>query len=252
MTTLHEAIVSTLVKEIASGAYPPGAVLPKEMALASTYGVSRTAAREAMQKLRSLGMIEVRRRKGATVLPRNEWHLLDPDVLGPAVQHVTDLSFYQSLLEARLAIEPRAAELAAQRATHHDLARISAALDRMAQEAHGTRGAGWPDADLCFHSAIIEASGNWVFKQLIVTVQAALDSSIRLTGSRQTSVETALEQHRNVYDAIRRRQPTEAQAAMTWLLHSTRRDFEELERNWSTSPTDPSATGGTRRQRKPD
>lgn len=238
MTTLHEAIVTDLVRDIASGAYAPGSTLPKEMELAEMYGVSRTAAREAMQKLRSLGLIDIRRRKGATVQSRGRWNLLDPAVLGIAVQHVTDLAFYQSLLEARLAIEPRSAELAAQRATARDLANISNALDAMAGQAHGTRGEGWADADLAFHTAIIEASGNWVFRQLIVTVRAALEGSIRLTGARQTSAEASLAQHRNVYDAIRRRQPAEAQAAMTWLLLSTRRDFDSLESSWRASADD--------------
>jgi GntR family galactonate operon transcriptional repressor len=232
MTTLHEAIVTALIKDITSGAYPPGSTLPTEMDLAEAHGVSRTAAREGMQKLRTLGLIEIRRRKGATVLPRNAWNLLDPAVLGMAVQHVKDFAFYRSLLEARLVIEPRAAELAAQRADAQDLARMSAALEAMASEATGTRGAGWPDADLAFHGAIIDASGNWVFKHLIVTVEAALEASIRLTGSRHTSAEASLQQHRNVFDAIRRRQPAEAQAAMTWLLLATRRDFDELESNW--------------------
>ncbi|HZZ09681.1 MAG TPA: FadR/GntR family transcriptional regulator [Paraburkholderia sp.] len=241
MTTLHEAIVDDLVRDITSGVCPPGTTLPTETELAGAYGVSRTAAREAMQKLRSLGLIDIRRRKGATVQLRGEWNLLDPAVLRIAVQHVTDLAFYQSLLEARLVVEPCAAELAAQRATPHDLAALSGALDAMAAEAHGTRGEGWPDADARFHAAIIEASGNWVFRQLIVTVRAALESSIRLTGSRRTSAAASLEQHRDVYDAIRRRQPEQAHAAMTTLLLSTKRDFDLLESQQRVSPSEHAA-----------
>lgn len=236
MTTLHEPIVQVLIQEIASGRYPAGATLPTELELAQTHGISRTAAREVMQKLRTLGLIEIRRRKGATVLSNQDWNLLDPVVLNTAIQHVTDFSFYRSLLEARFAVEPRAAELAARRAEEKDLVHIGKALEMMELEANGTRGEGWPDADLSFHAAIIEASGNWVFKQLIVTVKAALEASIRLTGSRHSSADASLQQHRDVYDAIRRRQPTEAQAAMTWLLHSTQRDFDELERNWHSLP----------------
>lgn len=235
MTPLHETIVETLIQQIASGLYSPGMTLPTEIELANSYGVSRTAAREAMQKLRTLGLIEIRRRKGATVLESRRWNLLDPAVLSMAVRHATDFSFYRSLLEARFAIEPRAAELAAQRADRHDLERIRKALESMVADAYGTRGDGWPDADLMFHTAIIEASGNWVFRQLIATVRAALEASIRLTGSRQISADTSVRQHRDVYDAIRRRQPAEAQAAMTWLLHSTRRDFEEMEQHWNVS-----------------
>lgn len=232
MTTLHEPIVQMLIHDIASGRFPPGATLPTEIELAETHGVSRTAAREVMQKLRTLGLVEIRRRKGATVLASQHWNLLDAAVLGTAIRHATDFGFYRSLLEARFAIEPCAAELAALRADRGELDRIGSALEMMAAEANGTRGARWPNADLAFHAAIIDASGNWVFRQLIVTVQAALEASIRLTGSRHASAEASLQQHRDVYDAIRRRRPAEAQAAMTRLLHATRRDFEELELNW--------------------
>ena len=231
MTKLHEAIVAQLVDAILSGIYPVGSTLPNEAELAAAHGVSRTAAREAMQKLASLGLIESRRRKGATVLARESWKLLDASVLSVAVLRVADAPFFQSLVEARLLIEPRAAELAAVRASEGDLIRIEAALDAMASEVDGTRGAGWPTADVAFHASIIEAAGNWVFTQLIGIVRAALDAGIRLTGDQALSAQASLEQHQDVFDAIRRRQPKEANAAMTRLLLATQRDFDALEKS---------------------
>jgi len=141
MTKLHEAIVIHLADAILSGVLPVGWSLPNENELAAAHGVSRTAAREAMQKLASLGLIESRRRKGATVLARDNWKLLDESVLDLAVLRVTDAAFFQSLVEARLLIEPRAAELAAQRASPADIACIEEALTAMASEADGARSA---------------------------------------------------------------------------------------------------------------
>lgn len=231
MPKLHEAIVQHLVDAILSGVYPTGSVLPNEGELATTHGVSRTAAREAMQRLGSLGLIESRRRKGATVLARESWKLLDPSVLDVAMHRCADASFFRSLLEARLVIEPRAAELAAERATLQDVVRIEAALGAMAREADGTRAAGWAAADVAFHSGIIDAAGNWVFRQLIGTVRAALDAGIRLTGGQAVSAEPSLEQHRLVFEAIRSCRPQEAHAAMTQLLRVTEQDFDQLEKN---------------------
>jgi DNA-binding FadR family transcriptional regulator len=131
MLRLHESIVIEMIEAIVSGRHAPGASLPNEIDLAQASGVSRTAAREAMQKLQSLGLIEVRRRKGASVLPRSHWNLLDATVLDVAVMYVADVEFFQALIEARLLIEPRAAELAAQRANDRDLERIEAALTSM-------------------------------------------------------------------------------------------------------------------------
>lgn len=228
MLKLHESIVTEMIEAIVSGRHAPGASLPNEIDLAQARGVSRTAAREAMQKLQSLGLIEVRRRKGASVLPRSNWNLLDPTVLDVAVMYMADVEFFQALIEARLLIEPRAAELAAQRANDRDLERIEAALAAMGAQTEGTRGHGWHDADLSFHTSIIDATGNWVLRQLIVTIRAALAAEIRMTGQHAASAEDSWQLHRNVFEAIRRRQPSEAHAAMTWLLLSTRRDLDAM------------------------
>ncbi|MFM0303792.1 FadR/GntR family transcriptional regulator [Paraburkholderia sediminicola] len=230
MLKLHESIVADLIEAIVSGRHAPGTSLSNEIELAQARGVSRTAAREAMQKLQSLGLIEVRRRKGASVLPRSAWNLLDPTVLDVAVTYVADVEFFQALIEARLLIEPRAAELAAQRANDQDIERIEAALTSMGAQAEGTRGPGWHDADLSFHTSIIDATGNWVLRQLIVTIRAALAAEIRVTGQYAASPKESLQLHRNVFEAIRRRQPAEAHAAMTWLLLSTRRDLDAMGR----------------------
>jgi DNA-binding FadR family transcriptional regulator len=230
MLKLHDSIVAEMIDAIVSGRHAPGAALPNEIELAESKGVSRTSAREAMQKLQALGLIEVRRRKGASVLPRSAWNLLDPAVLDVAVVHVADFEFFQALIEARLLIEPRAAELAAQRGSERDLDRIEAALIAMEAEGDGTRGAGWNPADLSFHTSIIDAAGNWVLRQLIVTIRAALAAEIRVTGQHATSPEESLRLHRNVYEAIRRRQSSEAHAAMTWLLLATRRDLDAVAR----------------------
>ena len=233
MTKLHEAIVTHLVDAILSGVYPVGSLLPNETELAVAHGVSRTAAREAMQKLASLGLIESRRRKGATVLGRESWKLLDESVLDVAVLRTADASFFQSLVEARLLIEPRAAELAASRASEIDIDRIAEALNAMTNEANGTRGVLWATADVAFHTGVIAASHNWVFRQFISAVRAALDAGIRLTGNEALSPQASLEQHRAVFEAIRDRNAPEAHAAMTRLLMSTRRDFDALEQSGS-------------------
>lgn len=88
---LHEAIVKALIKDISSGDYAPGSTLPTENDLAEAHGVSRTAAREVMRTLRTLGLVEIRRRKGASVLPRRDWNMLDPTVLSLTIENASDL-----------------------------------------------------------------------------------------------------------------------------------------------------------------
>ncbi len=225
---LHEPIVSMFVKNIVSGRLAVGASLPNEGEIAERHGVSRTAAREAMQKLQSLGLIETRRRVGGSVRARDAWNMLDPDVLDAALQHAPDARFFNALGEARLLIEPRAAELAALRASKTDIAAIERAFEAMVAEAKTVSRPGWPDADLAFHAAIIEATGNWVFRQFIVAIRAALLASFRLTGEHMTSADRAIERHRAVLAAIQKKDSDMAHTAMKWLLLSTMEEFEAL------------------------
>ncbi|RQH04426.1 GntR family transcriptional regulator [Paraburkholderia dinghuensis] len=61
MRTLHESIVPELIGSIVSFACVPGGVLPNEIELARSRGVSRTAASEVIQKLAAPGLVEVER-----------------------------------------------------------------------------------------------------------------------------------------------------------------------------------------------
>lgn len=56
-----------LVKDIASGKYPVGSLLPPEFQLAETYGVSRHTVREATRKLADIGLISRRPGIGTVV-----------------------------------------------------------------------------------------------------------------------------------------------------------------------------------------
>ncbi|TIV43970.1 MAG: FadR family transcriptional regulator, partial [Mesorhizobium sp.] len=68
-------------------------LLPREDDLCAMLGVSRTSVREAVKVLSAKGLVEARRRAGVRVLPRDNWRLLDPVVLGwhPAIQDDEEL-----------------------------------------------------------------------------------------------------------------------------------------------------------------
>jgi len=66
-----------------------------------------------MRVLVSKGLVLSRQRAGATVRPRSDWHLLDPDVLYWFIQTQPQPAFVETLLTARRVFEPAAAALAA-------------------------------------------------------------------------------------------------------------------------------------------
>lgn len=223
---VKDNLLHMLVDRIVSGEIAEGSTLPNEADLKELYGVSRTTLRESMQHLVAQGMVRSRTRAGTIVLPRDQWNYLDPIVLDAAMRHPKDERFYQSLVDARMVLEPAAAEAAAQNATTRQIMVIAEAYDEMVA-AHSLYTDAWSHADLRFHTAIINASGNWVFRQFVAAIGAALLASFRITNRASQSHEYALDIHRAVLEAIRMRDPQGARKAMEVLVAGARRELKE-------------------------
>jgi DNA-binding FadR family transcriptional regulator len=104
--SMHGRIVRELGLRILSGDLPPGDRLPSESELIALYEVSRPVLREAVRVLVAKGLVISRQRSGSVVRPRNEWHLLDPDVLYWMIQTKPAPEFVQTLMGMRRVFEP--------------------------------------------------------------------------------------------------------------------------------------------------
>ena len=134
---VHRDVVAELARRILSGTVLPGERLPNTVQLSADLGVSRSALREAIKVLTAKGMLEVQPRTGMRVRPRDNWNLMDPELLswcGPAL----DAELLRSLLECRQLIEPGAASLAAANATAAQLAVMEEAFNRMNESSDQT------------------------------------------------------------------------------------------------------------------
>jgi DNA-binding GntR family transcriptional regulator len=129
-----DRVYAALRARILSGDLHRGRKLRQE-ALAEELGVSRTPLREALRRLAAEGLVEFHANRGA---------------------HVADLEHedVRSAYEARLALEPGAARLAAARRSAQELRAMRAAV--AAQE----RGEDWLETSRAFHLALVRASGN--------------------------------------------------------------------------------------------
>lgn len=219
----HEAILRDLVGQIVSGAIPPASRVPYESELAERYAVSRTVARDAVQRLAVFGLVEVRRRSGAIVTPAACWNMLEPLVLDAAMSGRPTAAFFSALFEARLMLEPEAAALAAARIGPEALNAMAAAASVMRDAASQDA---FIEADLRFHTTILEATGNWVLRQFAGAMRAALLASIRLTRAHSPSLEHSADMHDQVLSAIRAGDAVRSRVAMAWLLTSTRLEAE--------------------------
>ena len=141
-----------------------------------------------------------------------------------------DLGFIRGLIEARIVIEPAAAELAARRASGRDISAIESAYERMCR-SHPHDLEACTAADLDFHIGILAATKNPVFAQLGSVIGAALSSSFRLTTSLTRSYERTLAAHGDLLEAIRLRKPKAARQAMLGLIEVASDDLAGIDRD---------------------
>lgn len=216
---VHRHVVKTLAQRILSDEFAPGSALPPEPDLCEAFNISRSAVREAIKVLDSKGMVTTRPRTGSVVRAREEWNLLDPDILAWSMELQPSAALVLSLIEARQIIEPAAARFAALRATASEIAPMEEAFARMTRCKAALDFEAFNKADIDFHTALLRASGNIVFQQLSNTIGAALAYSFRLTISRAREPGASLPNHGEVIERIRLRDSVGAFESMTRLLN---------------------------------
>ena len=218
------AVVDRLEAEIRAGTWPRDSLLPPERVLCGTLGVSRPALREAIRILQSRGLLLVRhgvgaRVTGATSRPVKEvYHR----ALVAGTTGADSAVATAALMEARLALEPAIAALAAARADAADLGRIEAVLDGFAAAMDDLPRLA--ESDVGFHQALCSASRNPLFAVMLEPLGQLL-SEDRLTGLVQLSPETALAHHRAIFAAIVARKPELAAKRMRTHLEATSAEF---------------------------
>ena len=190
--------------------------LSTEGDLCRHFDVSRTILREAVKVLAAKGLIELRPKTGIRVRPRNEWNLVDPDLLGWLCEAGVDDLFVRDLCEVRAIVEPAAAELAASRASGAELEELLHWYHLI--ETNTDNEAARLEADRNFHSTIFTACHNVFLTQMNATVGVALRATQQIGVHLPQVMEESVLAHKEVADAIARRDSTTARAAMERLI----------------------------------
>ncbi|HVV10317.1 FadR/GntR family transcriptional regulator [Amycolatopsis sp.] len=220
--TIHGRVVEWIGRRIVSGELPDGSRLPNEAELAAQLNVSRGGVREAVKALAAKGLVEPRPRLGTRVLPREQWNLMDREVINWHGQ-LAKADFLKDLLELRLMVEPGAAQLAAERATDEQLATLEDAYARMEQHAPNLpeQEEAFVDADLAFHLTLLRASGNQLIEQLGRLLETSLYHGLEASSHAPGGVAATLPLHQAVLVAARGRRPVAAGRAMKRLIDTT-------------------------------
>ncbi|MGC1548082.1 MAG: FadR/GntR family transcriptional regulator [Rhodanobacter sp.] len=222
--SLHGHVVRELGKRIVVGDLRPGDILPREDVLAESMDVSRTALREALKVLSAKGLIEARPKIGTRVRPKDAWNQLDADILSWRCASMPTDDFIEKLVEMREIIEPAAAAAAARKRTTAQLSKIDLAYRNMEAAKDPNE---WAVADLSFHDAVLQATGNELMISLFSVVENALGMFFVLSAQTAGDFKYSLPHHLKVLEAIRRNQPEVARKAMQGMIADSKANLHK-------------------------
>jgi GntR family transcriptional repressor for pyruvate dehydrogenase complex len=150
---LSVQVAEQLASAIRKGKLKQGDKLPTEAQLVSQFEVSRTVVREALSRLKSLGLIDSQQGSGIYVSAPSPFQPLNFDV-----KHAASREAVIQIVEVRRALEAECASLAAIKRTPEDIQFIHQSLDQLDQAV--ARGEDGVEEDVQFHRAIANAAGN--------------------------------------------------------------------------------------------
>ncbi len=187
---LRDVVFKTLRQAILTGELKPGERL-MEIHLANKLGVSRTPIREAIRQLEREGLVIMVPRKGAQVASITEKSLTD-------------------VLEVRLALEKLAVELACKRISYEQKEILKEKMLEFEQLAGTDDASLIARADVAFHDAIFESTGNMRLGQMVNNLAEQM-YRYRFEYIKDISGhEKLVSEHRLIYDAIIRADIEEA------------------------------------------
>jgi GntR family transcriptional repressor for pyruvate dehydrogenase complex len=218
---LAQGVVAYISDSIRDGALKPGSKLPTESEIMRILGVSRTVVREAISHMQAAAMVETRHGIGTFVLEPAPARTLGID---PST--VITMRDVLAILELRISLETEAACLAASRRGEDQLRELRAALDNF--QACARNGSETVPSDLQFHLLIAQSSGNRYFHDILshlgtnIIPRARVNSAKLAHDEPAVYMERVIHEHEDIFNAIARKDPESARAAMRTHLSNSR------------------------------
>ena len=212
---LSQQLSTLLAAEIVSGRIGVGEAFPSSEEIVNRFGVSRTVARETVQALAMLGMVNVQHGKRTEVCPPEDWDILSATVQEALRREGGAEPLLHDLYEFRLLIEPQAAAWMAEHGTPEDLDELGALVDRM-EALPGTEVSveDVMEADRGFHDLVARASGNRVLAAVSRDIREVIGTLWGLSSLDSGDAARVAEQHRSIAEAVQAREASAAAAAM--------------------------------------
>ena len=201
---------------IQAGEYRSGDRLPAIAQLARRFGVGSPTVREALKKLETVGVVDIRHGSGVYV-GRTQNALL---ITNPVFDDTVSKKLLVDLIEARIPIEVKSIALAADNATPEHLREMRALLARAGDSLDDA--ALLNETNLAFHRQIALASGNTVLHQLLEVLSSVFRKEQRLILAIHGSSRDDHAEHVGILEALESRDRDLAVARMRTHLERVR------------------------------
>ncbi|MBJ7358350.1 GntR family transcriptional regulator [Nocardioides sp.] len=217
--SVPDEVFDQVLAEVVDGEIPVGDPLPSERRLAEVLGVSRPAVREALQRMAQTGLLQVRH-GGATTVRDYRRHAGLDLLARLLVRHgELDPAVARSILEARLAVGPSVAALAATRGGPALAALLTETTDRLAATADGPSG----DIERQVHALeywdqVVDAADSIVFRLMFNSLRAAYEPALEALAPVLAEEVGQIEAYRLLTAAIAAGDPDVARAAADRVL----------------------------------
>jgi GntR family transcriptional repressor for pyruvate dehydrogenase complex len=207
---LSDQVAEQLSAEIKQGRLAPGDKLPTEARLVEQFQVSRTVVREAVSRLKSLGLVDSRQGSGVFVSAQQPFAPLNFEA-----RHAASQEAVIQMVEVRRALEAEVAALAAERRSASDLQAIEQAVQALDQAVQS--GGDGVAEDVNFHRAIAEATRNPFLIQTLGYLGQFLHGATQVTRANEARrgdfAAAVRSEHQAILQAVRAGDPVQARQA---------------------------------------
>ncbi len=158
-SSLVDKVEANLVELLQKRKLNLGDSIPKEIELAEMLGVSRTVVREALLRLRVMGLIDSKKKKGAVIT--------SPDLFGVLSKsmnpHILDQDTLKEIFEIRLVLEIGMADFLFQRIQKEDIKELKQIVSKepLVTEHHLFN----IEHEIAFHGKLYEITRNETLKK---------------------------------------------------------------------------------------
>ena len=220
-TRLYEEIVDQLISLMKMGKLKPGDKLPSERQLAEELHVSRTAIREALRSMESMGYIDSKVGGGTYIKSVTLDNVMDPF----AVMLSQDEKLLSELVDVRVLLEGEVASLAAKNVTQEQINEVRKTLEGM--EADIKAGGNGLSGENAFHNMLAKIADNSALSMILNMCSELLSKSREATLTIPGQPQNSLNDHYEILEAVETHSSALASTLMSRHLRKARKNLEK-------------------------